>query len=1215
MADSDYKYLDLLERKLDPAQKKVCCTTENTIVAAGAGSGKTQVLATRFAWLVMSCNIPSPRILTLTFTKKAASEMYSRIYGTLKYFAENPLTPETEKKRAIQALNDFSETHIQTLDSYCTGIVRQAANRYGIKPDFSAGGGDTSDISRKALQFVLKHRNNPAILHYAEAGKLQAFAENYFSYAICQFTSLANEKGYFSKKLSYQKEFICKEWNKLCDELIKQIEYITACINSLDQFDASTFVGKANYYLEQNISFEAYKIPDSESNASDPDFLNKLNSVIDFVNGLSGCVSGAGTRTAAYQETKNAINALKDFKFSLIYDFFADFNMTTELCRLMDEFLEETNCAKRISGNLTFKDAAEMSLKILNEQQDIREQEQNAFDKIMIDEFQDNNKKNRDLLFLLSTNPETNELRKDKLFFVGDEKQSIYKFRNADVSVFNNLKLDLNAEPLQMSYNYRSKTELLSTFNQLFGGFSSNLEIHYPSILLNQSSDDFEATFPEKARALKVNTKTYEELPVAKLNDKNICTHVVMFNTTFIKDDKDNELLSKENQEAYFIAKKIKELYESGDEKKYSNFAILDRGRSDRKYLTNWLCHFGIPFNLDQQTNIFENAPVNDIYNILRLCVYPSDKKAFAVVLASPFVNLSESALEGVLCLTDTAFENKSEFEELLGAEYKKYEHGVQFFEEIKPLILSQPLTKSLNLLWNNTGYRYETLLNPVLNLQAEQYDLLFEYFRQCDNNSKNISAVVDEMDSLRGSGNIFGAKGSDESDVAYPLEKGDSVQIMTVHKSKGLQFKHIFITGCTGNAKSERSNFVYFSEDLGLTFRSASGEGGNYFFEMQRNLGNAMEAAEFKRLFYVAVTRAEDSVYILGNWSSSDKTLSQFEELIEYYYQTARETEESLGTFRYEADAPFDFLNLKPVTKKEAYDNALYDNTKEILLKKVDELYKDINIIPYERPLSNRKTPSSQEGSWVNIGFENENLESPNSAVLETKLLKGTENRVNTGFENENVELPNSAVLETKLLQGTENSVINGLENESLELPNSGVLEKYDTPADYIGSGNFEANDFGTLVHEYLRAQAEGFSPEEYLPPEKLFKNLDEKQKKNVIMDCINMCHDFADSELGKAAYGENGAKSSGRFIKAEWAFRMFHEKSIWTGSIDLIFENADGTYTIVDYKSDQKLNPDLYKGQQKIYKIAASKLLKIDENKIDCYLFGLREKIICRL
>ena len=97
MADSDYKYLDLLERKLDPAQKKVCCTTENTIVAAGAGSGKTQVLATRFAWLVMSCNIPAPRILTLTFTKKAASEMYSRIYGTLKYFAENPLTPETEK--------------------------------------------------------------------------------------------------------------------------------------------------------------------------------------------------------------------------------------------------------------------------------------------------------------------------------------------------------------------------------------------------------------------------------------------------------------------------------------------------------------------------------------------------------------------------------------------------------------------------------------------------------------------------------------------------------------------------------------------------------------------------------------------------------------------------------------------------------------------------------------------------------------------------------------------------------------------------------------------------------------------------------------------------------------------------------------------------------------------------------------------------------------
>ena len=113
----EYKYLDLLERKLDQYQKAACCRTENTVVAAGAGSGKTQVLATRFAWLVMSKGIPASKILTITFTKKATGEMYERIYKTLSFFTENPQTPEKEKQRAREALEDFSNVHIQTLDS------------------------------------------------------------------------------------------------------------------------------------------------------------------------------------------------------------------------------------------------------------------------------------------------------------------------------------------------------------------------------------------------------------------------------------------------------------------------------------------------------------------------------------------------------------------------------------------------------------------------------------------------------------------------------------------------------------------------------------------------------------------------------------------------------------------------------------------------------------------------------------------------------------------------------------------------------------------------------------------------------------------------------------------------------------------------------------------------------------------------------------------
>ncbi|MDE6737461.1 MAG: UvrD-helicase domain-containing protein, partial [Treponemataceae bacterium] len=194
-----YEYLDLLERKLDDRQKRVCCRTANTVVAAGAGSGKTHVLATRFAWLVMSKAIPAPNILTITFTKKAAGEMYERIYQTLAFFAQNDGTPDAEKKRAQDALDSFGETHIQTFDSYCAGIVRQVANRYGIRPDFTEGSADAeSGIKAAALPFVLAHRDNPAVRAFAEAGRLQEFAEGVIAKSVHQYATVADSDTFFS---------------------------------------------------------------------------------------------------------------------------------------------------------------------------------------------------------------------------------------------------------------------------------------------------------------------------------------------------------------------------------------------------------------------------------------------------------------------------------------------------------------------------------------------------------------------------------------------------------------------------------------------------------------------------------------------------------------------------------------------------------------------------------------------------------------------------------------------------------------------------------------------------------------------------------------------------------------------------------------------------------------------------------------------------------
>ncbi|MBR3814264.1 MAG: UvrD-helicase domain-containing protein [Spirochaetaceae bacterium] len=213
---ADFSYLDILDKKLDKSQRAACCRGLNTVVAAGAGSGKTQVLATRFAWLVMSCNIKVEEILALTFTKKAASEIYQRIYKTLGQFAANAQTPPEEKARAKQALKDFDKAHIQTLDSYSSTVVRQAANRYGINPNFTVA--EVENLKADAFRFLVNHKDEPALLAVATPGNLHKLAEDLFETAISEYTDITCPDDFFEKKLLLQCRQIAEVWNRLISD-------------------------------------------------------------------------------------------------------------------------------------------------------------------------------------------------------------------------------------------------------------------------------------------------------------------------------------------------------------------------------------------------------------------------------------------------------------------------------------------------------------------------------------------------------------------------------------------------------------------------------------------------------------------------------------------------------------------------------------------------------------------------------------------------------------------------------------------------------------------------------------------------------------------------------------------------------------------------------------------------------------------------------------
>ena len=363
-------FLDLLEKPLDDAQTRALKVNRNAVIAAGAGSGKTQVLATRFSWLIMTGQAKVDEILTLTYTNKAASEMYQRIYKSLSYFANykesEKLTTEN-RKLAQEALDSFSNAHIQTLDSYCGGIVRQCANRYGIKPDFTTGSSDSSsDIKSKAFRFVMEHKENIGIQTFADPGKIQEFSNSIFASTIEKYTSLATENSYFVNKLEIQRKEIVQAWNYYflgrssnndlifsdIKSLKTQMSELSDVLNASDKKDD---VKKADYVKTIISLFNKTSEILNKESITEEDIINNTDKLKDSINAAEDIMSSIVSATAksgAIKEVKSAVIKVRnEFNplLSSLAVYLKQYKAIYELNILFDDFLKEINSAKLTS--------------------------------------------------------------------------------------------------------------------------------------------------------------------------------------------------------------------------------------------------------------------------------------------------------------------------------------------------------------------------------------------------------------------------------------------------------------------------------------------------------------------------------------------------------------------------------------------------------------------------------------------------------------------------------------------------------------------------------------------------------------------------------------------------------------------------------------------------------------------------------------------------
>lgn len=1166
------EFSSVLKRAPDADQEKVIRSLQNTIVSAGAGSGKTQTLASRFVYLIAADlqdengkplkNPTVDRILTLTFTKKAAAEMYQRIYQTLKTFSEKAPDPKG-RERAKSALENFSKARIQTLDSYSASILRQAAPLYGIRPDFTAGA-DSLQTKDLAFSFVMENRNNPAEQWISSPARLEECAELFAAAANLNASivdSINKEKKckVFAQSLQAQKKAVQEKWlsseNPLAqvEDTIEEIksrfppegkskgQWIEKTAKALDLWEQAA-TKKARDFIrafpaDKDLFKDAQRLADF-ADSKECYAVQKALDAFEFTNEINDPETRGLIKDVLFGADKSSAGQVNILRGAL--SFFSDIKHLEGLHPLLDELTDKINDSKRKTGELTFKDIAELALLVLKEQDAIRKQERDAFDFIMIDEFQDNNAANRDLLLLISKD-DSGKLMKNRLFFVGDEKQSIYKFRGADVSVFNSLQ-DYIAPCvlLPMRRNYRSSNILLDEFNQIFGGFLPD-DNEKPSVVLDHakifketSGAPYEAKFDQSARAIFPETKEKENKSGARIQ-------VCFFSNKGLDPDQN---LEEKDAKAFCIAQKIIKLRQEQNIP-FKKIALLVKSRTNYSNIARIFSLNKIPFSLDLQGNIFTQATANDFYNILRLCVYPSDKNAYASFLTSPFTGMTLEDAEKILSLfPQKAFDPQAQVQSVLdAAAFKRWQAAEAFFKDFAQFALSRPIADSMKRLWQDEGYKF----SPAA--QEEHYDLLYELAREADAQAKDLSWFVDQLAVEKG--DSFNEDSEiNVKETNYPVENPDAVNVMTIHKSKGLQFDYVFVWGIAetrggnGGAKSK----IFKSDQFGAVVAN-QGRKQNLFAVMAQSENAQKENAEFRRLIYVALTRAIKGLYVIASRPSSSDSEKPFIKLALAYEGGGSSKKSAAPESQSLPPAPFEIEDIPPYLRGS------------------------------ERPEGGGQT---------------------RSAAAIAQACKSA--RLVAADPAQNIWTSPSAL------------------EENDETGLAGISTAYPEINSFVNDSALAKKDYGTLFHSFMENWSrshltwtrENVNAKEYFDRNPLVRKISAENKEILLDVFFKILEKFLNQKDNAALQ----ALASGRAFKAECGFKTKVKSFIISGSMDAVFQNADGSWTVLDYKTDLAERPQIYYNQLACYKKAAADLFADgDQSKVHCLLFYAESGRFCEI
>jgi ATP-dependent helicase/nuclease subunit A len=608
--------------------------------------------------------------------------------------------------------------------------------------------------------------------------------------------------------------------------------------------------------------------------------------------------------------------------------------------------------------------------------------------------------------------------------------------------------------------------------------------------------------------------------------------------------------------------------------------------------------------------------------SVLRLATYPRDSAAYAQMLRSPFVGLSMQGLAfcaplvaasagtsmASIPFSDEPLSRLSEDDRI------KYMHGKRIYQKILDIAQKKSISSLVSELWYGEGYRYETEWNPKTAAYRELYDYLFHLAALADEKNQGLAEFTDYIQSLYNTDERL-------SDIEIPLERSSAVRLITIHKSKGLEFPVVFLCCCNKKGQNDFSGDLYHTDDSGLTFTPPLppeySDNPNirrsYFWERSLAARKEKRIAELRRLLYVGMTRAENELFLSGCLDIS-KTLGL----------ENRDQDSGIENFSLNLKQYIDVKSEKAAGNNSIKgDTILEGNTFFGLCLPAFGVHLP-SAVPQPSPqgegspLENAGVSSFFHIEKIPVYSEQEirNAEKGGSRFSnDQKGLNEFFELVEPFYENavsiETPDVPKRHFTPTSLHGAAAYSGdVHWTDRKSAWSGETAtdIFDSVDTLIEHYAKQQGRDNDkfnygsFGTVAHICIEAL---LSNQEVKIPAHLTGLVSSRDADAILSAGKELAERFAQSPLGSIARKSENLKSEFQFRSL---LRVGRKELFINGTIDLLFEDAETVY-VVDFKTDNQEFPWDHIAQMACYYKAASDLFAIPANKkCRAWLYYLR-------